>query len=494
MKVIIKRHSVKEITSSCLVLFVNVNAVNHTFNWLSKSCSETLQSLIQRGDLGKNPGKTVQIPVPLMKGIDRLLLVSSGDKPVDYSTTIKMIDSAVNTLQSMEIENAAIDLKGLNNTADFNNVCQHLAQQLIVSSYDFTHFKDQNSTEQAPSQKLSNVALLYDGKNQLDEIINKGVATGHGINIARNLGDLPGNICTPTYLASEAKLLCGKSSSLSSRILGEKQMAKLNMEAFLSVSKGSEEEGKLIIIEYKGGDKKEAPYVLLGKGITFDSGGISLKSGHKMDEMKYDMCGAASVVGTMAAIAVLEPTINVTGVIAAAENLPSGSASKPGDIVTSMSGKTIEILNTDAEGRLVLCDALTYIEKLNPKTVIDIATLTGACITALGHHTSGLMSNNDKLAEELINIGQEVNDAVWRLPLGELYAKQLESNFADLANIGGPAAGAITAGCFLAKFAESFTWAHLDIAGTAWKSGDKKAATGRPVALLLNYLLSKTTT
>ncbi|MCY4177614.1 MAG: leucyl aminopeptidase [Endozoicomonadaceae bacterium] len=493
MEVIVKSHPIENITSSCLVLFININAADHTFACLSNSCNEMLRSLIKRGDLGNKPGKTLHIPLSMMKDIDRILLVSTGRDPVDFKAAIKIIDSTVNALQTIHTEDAIIDLNGINYLPDFANICQYLAQQLIASSYKFSHFNKNTTHNQEPvsDKKLQTVTLFHSGQDQLNELISRGIATGHGINVAKDLGNLPGNVCTPTYLAEEAKSLCSKNSAFSFDALGEKQLKKLNMNAFLSVAKGSVEEGKLIIIEYQGGEKTEAPYVLLGKGITFDAGGISLKPGPKMDEMKYDMCGAASVMGTMTAMAELKPAINVIGVIAAAENLPSGGASKPGDIVTSMSGRTIEILNTDAEGRLVLCDALTYIEQFKPQVVIDIATLTGACIVALGHHMSGLMSNNDKLAEELINTGKSVNDTVWRLPLGELYTKQLESNFADCANIGGPPAGTITAGCFLAQFAETFNWAHLDIAGTAWKSGKEKSATGRPVALLVNYLLSK---
>jgi leucyl aminopeptidase len=264
------------------------------------------------------------------------------------------------------------------------------------------------------------------------------------------------------------------------------------MGSFLSVAAGSDESAKLIVLEHKGGKKADQPVALVGKGVTFDTGGISLKPGASMDEMKYDMCGAASVLGTFSAIAALKLPINVVGVIPATENMPNGSATKPGDIVTSMSGKTIEILNTDAEGRLILCDALTYVQQYKPSAVIDIATLTGAVIIALGHHISGLISNNNKLAKEVLAAGDDAQDLAWQLPLDEKFQRQLHSNFADIANIGGRAAGTITAGCFLSRFTEDVEWAHLDIAGTAWVSGTTaKGATGRPVPLLTQFLINR---
>ena len=488
MDISVKRGNVQQQKTPCLTLFINTSKPGTAFNTLDQACNGTLKQLIDRGDLGKKPGKTLLIPVSLIEGIDRILLVSLGDNPFTLERTNKAIDGAVSKLQQANIRETTICMEGLKATENLALSCQYLTQQLLASSYRFTHFK-QPTEDQQPN--LNAVSFLYNGDQNLESAINNGLATGHGVNVAKNLGNLPGNICTPSYLAAQAEALASKNDCISTHIIDEQAMKELGMNSFLSVSKGSDEEGKLIVMEYKGGKKDDAPYVLLGKGITFDSGGISLKPGASMDEMKYDMCGAASVMGVMAAITELKPAINVTGVIASAENMPAGNASKPGDIVTSMSGKTIEILNTDAEGRLVLCDALTYIERFDPEVVIDIATLTGACITALGHHISALISNNDALAENLTSIGNAVSDPAWRMPMGELYDDQLKSNFADLANIGGAAGGTITAGCFLAKFADSYPWAHLDIAGTSWKSGKEKGATGRPVPLLLNYLLSK---
>lgn len=319
--------------------------------------------------------------------------------------------------------------------------------------------------------------------------IEKGCSMASGINYARELGNLPGNHCTPTHLADFAKALANEHSALSVKILSQKAIEKLKMGSFLSVSKGSDEEPKLIVFEYKGKTSAK-PNVLVGKGITFDTGGISLKPGSGMDEMKYDMGGAASVFGTIKALAEMKAKVHVVGIVAAAENMPSGGATKPGDVVTSMSGQTIEVLNTDAEGRLVLCDALTYAERFKPKSVIDIATLTGACVVALGSHASGLFSNNQNVADKLLAAGEQTGDRAWQMPLWDDYHASLKSNFADIANIGGREAGSVTAACFLAKFTGAYPWAHLDIAGTAWKSGAAKGATGRPVSLLVQYLVN----
>ena len=322
---------------------------------------------------------------------------------------------------------------------------------------------------------------------------HQAAAIAHGMKLAKDLGNLPGNICTPAYLAEQAAKMAD-AHKLKVTILEEKDMEKLGMHSLLSVTRGSRQPAKLITLEYRGGDKKQKPVVLVGKGLTFDSGGISLKPGAEMDEMKYDMCGAASVLGTMQAIAEMGLKLNVVAVIPSSENMPDGAASKPGDIVTSMAGLTIEILNTDAEGRLILCDALTYAARFEPDTVIDIATLTGACVIALGGVASGLFSNQDPLARELLDAGEYANDKAWQMPLWDDYQQQLDSNFADMQNIGGRAAGSITAACFLSRFTKDYRWAHLDIAGTAWKSGKEKGSTGRPVPLLTQYLISRANT
>ena len=336
--------------------------------------------------------------------------------------------------------------------------------------------------------------LVFAGNNacakELKAAVEQGIAMVEGMHLAKDLGNLPPNICTPTYLAKTAQGLA-KKVGLKVEVLGRKQLEALGMGSFLSVAQGSETPPQFIVMRHQGGKAGEAPIVLVGKGITFDTGGISLKPGEAMDEMKYDMCGAASVIGTMYTAGLLKLKKNVIGVIPTCENMPSGQATRPGDIVKSMSGQTIEILNTDAEGRLILCDALTYVERFKPKAVIDIATLTGACIIALGHVHSGLFSEDDDLVNALTKAGKASLDTVWRLPLDAAYHEQLKSNFADVANIGGRPAGSVTAACFLSRFTEKYKWAHLDIAGTAWKSGAAKGSTGRPVPLLVNFLLEQ---
>ena len=325
---------------------------------------------------------------------------------------------------------------------------------------------------------------------ELKLAVEQGSAMVEGMNLAKDLGNLPPNVCTPTYLGKTAQGLA-KKAGLKVEVLGLKQIQALGMGSFLSVAQGSETPPQFIVMRHQGGKASEAPIVLVGKGITFDTGGISLKPGEAMDEMKYDMCGAASVIGTMYSVGLMKLKKNVIGVIPTCENMPSGKATRPGDIVKSMSGQTIEILNTDAEGRLILCDALTYVERFKPKAVIDIATLTGACVIALGHVHSGLFSDDEDLVHAITKAGKDSLDTVWRLPLDAAYHEQLKSNFADVANIGGRPAGSVTAACFLSRFTEKYKWAHLDIAGTAWKSGAAKGSTGRPVPLLVNFLLEQ---
>lgn len=361
------------------------------------------------------------------------------------------------------------------------------AQNLLDTDYICEEFK----SEKKNRSELT-ITLFAKDSEHIGTGIKQGIAIAEGMNKLKDLGNAPGNVCTPKYLAKTANLMAKQFANLEVEVLKENAIRKLGMESLLSVSKGSELGPRLIVMQYQGGQEGEAPIALVGKGVTFDTGGISLKPGAGMDEMKYDMCGAGSVIGVMHTIASLELPINVVGVIPAVENMPSGHASKPGDIVTSMSGKTIEILNTDAEGRLILCDALTYSQQFNPKMVVDIATLTGAVIIALGNEASGVMSNDDELAQLLIDAGEKSTDRTWQLPLWEAYAKQLESPFADLQNISnGRGAGTITAGCFLAEFTKDVRWAHLDIAGVAWKSGKDKGATGRPVPLLSEFILSQ---
>jgi len=363
--------------------------------------------------------------------------------------------------------------------------------QIVLLAAESVYRCDQLKSKPSDKPALRKILLGCAKKpgNAAQTAVIQASAIARGIKLAKDLGNLPGNICTPTYLAEQASKLA-EAHKLKATILEEKDMEKLGMHSLLSVTRGSRQPAKLITLEYRGGDKKQKPIVLVGKGLTFDSGGMSLKPGADMDEMKYDMCGAASVLGTMQAIAEMSLKLNVVAVIPSSENMPDGAASKPGDIVKSMSGLTIEILNTDAEGRLILCDALTYAARFEPDTVIDIATLTGACVIALGGVASGLFSNQDQLARELYDAAEYANDKAWHMPLWDEYQSQLDSNFADMQNIGGRAAGSVTAACFLSRFTKDYRWAHLDIAGTAWKSGKEKGSTGRPVPLLTQYLIN----
>jgi leucyl aminopeptidase len=356
-------------------------------------------------------------------------------------------------------------------------------------AYRYTETK---SKPEPDERALKKVTLVVDPADEkaTKVALKQAVAIANGSDLTRDLGNLPPNICTPTYLGNTAKKLA-KDFKLKVEVLGQKQIEALKMGSFLSVAKGSIQPPQFIVLHYQGAAAKQAPVVLVGKGITFDTGGISLKPGAAMDEMKYDMCGAGSVLGTMSAVAEMGLKLNVVAVIPTCENMPAGNAVKPGDIVTSMSGQTIEVLNTDAEGRLILCDALTYAERFKPAAVVDVATLTGACIVALGHHNSGLFSKDDALADELLAAAKKAGDPAWRLPLDDEYQEQLKSNFADVANIGTPGAGSVTAACFLSRFTEAYPWAHLDIAGTAWKSGASKGATGRPVPLLSQFLIDR---
>jgi leucyl aminopeptidase len=458
---------------------------------LDKAAQHYLSDIVARGDMKGKAGSALMLHNVPGTQSDRVLLVGFGKmddlKPRGYLDSLR---AAVRALLATGAKDATLYLADLP-VADRDTLWQlnQIVQSGFESNYRFDRLK---SKTEADSKSLHRLIIGTTSRPTAaqERALNQAVAVAQGIKLAKDLGNLPGNICTPTYLAEQA-LQLAKSFKLKSSVLEEKDMQKLGMNALLSVTKGSHQPAKLIALEYRGGDKKQQPIVLVGKGITFDTGGISLKPAPEMDEMKYDMCGAASVLGTMQAVAEMKLPLNVVAIIPACENMPGGSASKPGDIVTSMSGQTIEILNTDAEGRLILCDALTYAGKYKPETVIDIATLTGACVIALGHVVSGLYSNQDALANELLSAGEQAHDRAWRMPLWDDYQPQLDSNFADMQNIGGRPGGSITAACFLSRFTKDYRWAHLDIAGTAWKSGKEKGATGRPVALLTQYLINR---
>ena len=413
----------------------------------------------------------------------RVLVVGLGESPLTRKDFIKVLKSLSSAMGNSKVKNVVIPFIEVED-ADEAWVQTSTARVLKNESYKVNKV----GVQEEPSDIVLEAVNLYSKNNGASEI-QKGVAVANGMALTRELGDLPPNICTPTYLADAAKSLA-KTYNLECEILEESEMESLGMNSLLSVSKGSSQPGKLISLSYSN-NGNAAPIVLVGKGVTFDSGGISLKPGSGMDEMKYDMCGAASVLGTMSAIAEMNLKVNLIVVVPAVENMPAHNASRPGDVVKSMSGQTIEILNTDAEGRLILCDALTYCEKYKPKTVIDIATLTGAVIIALGKHHSGVMSNDQSLADALKVSGEAAQDTVWQLPLDDEYDDLLKSNFADMANIGGREAGTVTAACFLARYTKKYSWAHIDIAGTAWLGGSKKGATGRPVPLLTQYIMDQ---
>jgi len=424
---------------------------------------------------------------------DRVLLIGCGKeksfdiKPFHQANSIvaKFLDERGAT----EVFSCITELNVKNRDAAWK--VQHAVQATEDALYRFDQLKSKKESTRRPLRRiifsLPSRRELPDG----EQAVRQGMALASGTTLAKDLANLPGNICTPTYLAEQAKSLQKTYRKFEVTVLEQQDMEKLGMGSLLSVARGSRQPAKLIVMEHKGGPADQKPIVFVGKGVTFDSGGISLKPGAAMDEMKFDMCGAASVIGSLSACAELQLPINVIGIVPATENLPDGQATKPGDIVTSMSGITIEILNTDAEGRLILCDALTYAAKYDPEVVIDVATLTGACVVALGAHPAGLLGNHNPLVNDLITAGKTSGDRCWELPLWDDYQEQLDSNFADVANIGGKEAGTITAACFLSRFTKKYRWAHLDIAGVAWKSGKEKGATGRPVPLLMQYVFDR---
>ena len=460
---------------------------------IDKASNGYISNLVRRGEIEGDLGNTLLLHNVENTLCDRILLIGCGkEKDITVNTFYKINHSMVKKLQSTGATEIASYLTEIPvKRKDINWKIKHSIEAIDETLYTFNQLKSKKEETRRPLRKF---IFSVNGRGQLmqgETAVRQGMATSAGIHLAKDLGNLPGNICTPTYLAAQAKKLSKQHSKIKTSVLEESDMEKLGMGSLLSVSIGSRQPAKLITMEYMAGDKKQPPIVFVGKGVTFDSGGISLKPGAGMDEMKYDMCGAASVIGVMNSIAEMQLDINVVGIVPTVENMPDGLASRPGDIVTSMSGQTIEILNTDAEGRLILCDALTYAEKFNPDVVIDIATLTGACIVALGAHPAGLLSNHSPLANDLLSAGQTSGDRCWQLPLWDDYQDQLKSNFADMANIGGKGAGTITAACFLSRFTKKYHWAHLDIAGVAWKSGTHKGATGRPVGLLAQYVLDQ---
>ncbi|MEO1768051.1 leucyl aminopeptidase [Thiobacter aerophilum] len=493
MEFSIKSGSPEKQRSACVVVGVyEPRKLSLAGEMIDRVANGYLSDILRRGDMDGKAGSTLLLHNVPNTLCDRVLLVGLGkEREFRENEYRKAVRAAIKTLNETGSMEAVLYLTELN--VRRRSVEWRVEQAVLVAMeavYRFDRMKSKHEEVRRPLRKLT---LAVSRRNEIascEEAARRGEAIAQGMNFAKDLGNLPGNVCTPAYLADQA-LGLGHTYGFKVEVLEQPELEKLGMGAFLSVAKGSRQPPKLIVLRYEGADKPTKPLTLVGKGITFDAGGISLKPAAEMDEMKYDMCGAASVLGTFKALALHRLPINVVGIIPACENLPDGNANKPGDIVTSLSGQTIEILNTDAEGRLILCDALTYAERFEPAAVVDVATLTGACVIALGHHASGLFSSSESLARELIAAGEEAWDRAWHMPLWDDYQEQLKSNFADMANIGGRAAGAVTAACFLSRFTKKYDWAHLDIAGTAWKSGTEKGATGRPVPLLVHWLVRR---
>ncbi len=459
---------------------------------IDKASAGEISSILDKGDFKANTADTLMLYDVAGVKASRVLLVGCGKASKFESKTVNEVSQAASkALQKTSIKTVSCYLSDSIDQKD-----TAMTQTVIGFADSLYQLQDYKSKKKdAPSLEEVCISISNGSDAGAQTALDHGIAISEGMKLTRDLANHPGNVCTPTFIAETATDLANDYKNVDIDVLEEADMEKLGMGSFLSVSKGSDEPGKMIILQYFGAkdkngaiDKESQPIALVGKGVTFDTGGISLKPGANMDEMKFDMGGAAGMLGTLKACAEMQLDINVVVVLAAAENMPSARASKPGDIVTSMKGITIEVLNTDAEGRLVLCDALTYVGKYNPSIVIDAATLTGACIIALGHHISAVLSNDDDLANDLMDAGTTINDRAWRLPMGDEYKKQLKSSFADLGNIGGRAAGTITAACFLGEFTKDYKWAHLDIAGTAWSGKD---ATGRPVPLLSQFLINQ---
>lgn len=494
MEFLIKSGSPEKQRTACLVLGIfEPRRLSPAAKAVDNVSKKFLSNLLRRGDIeGKLEQSLLLHNVPGLLA-DRVLLIGCGrERDLTDDQYRKIITNSIKEISQTGAMEAVSFLSELNvkNRDQYWKIKQ--AAEIIENTlYEFNEFKTKDKPRRRRIKKL---VLTVPTRKELpggELAVEHAAAVSAGMKLTRDLANRPANICTPTYLAERARQLGKTYKSIKVNILDEDDMEKLGMNTLLSVARGSNEPAKLITMEYRGGKKDARPIVLVGKGVTFDTGGISIKPAQAMDEMKFDMCGAASVFGALQATVQMQLPLNVIGVIPTTENMPGSKATRPGDIIKSMSGQTVEILNTDAEGRLILCDALTYSERYNPEVVIDIATLTGACIIALGNHASGLMSNHNSLAKDLLNAGETSGDRAWQLPLWDEYDKQLASPFADMANIGGREAGTITAACFLSRFTRKFHWAHLDIAGTAWTTGKNKGATGRPVPLLSQYLLDR---
>ncbi len=478
----------------CACLLVGVFEKKHmseAAGALDAAADSAITRLLKSGDMEGKVGETLVLHQLPGVTATRVILVGCGKAegltPREYG---KVLEAAFAAAVKTPAGDLVSTLGEVTVTGgDFAWKARETAVHAQAAGYRFDETKSKKTPRKNTLKKVIVAAGADDDTTAGAAALAEGAAVAEGVELARHLGDLPANICTPSHLAGEARKLARKHRALTVEVLTEKEMEGLGMGALLSVTRGSHEPARFIVMNYRGGPQRRKPTVLVGKGVTFDTGGISIKPAQAMDEMKFDMCGAASVFGAIKALATLDAAVNVVGLVPATENVPSGTATKPGDVVTSMSGQTIEVLNTDAEGRLILCDALTYAERYKPAAVVDVATLTGACIVALGAQASGLLGNHQSLVDRLLEAGTRANDPAWQLPLWDEYKESLKSNFADMANIGGREAGTITAAGFLSNFTEKYHWAHLDIAGTAWKTGKAKGATGRPVALLVEFLL-----
>ena len=494
MEFSVKSGSPEKQRSACIVVGVfeprRLSAIAEQLDEISEGY---ISNLLRRGDLEGKSGQMLLLHhVPNILS-ERVLLVGCGkERELDERQYRQIISKTINTLNETGSMEAVCFLSELH--VKGRDTYWKVRQAVEATQDCLYSFNTLKTRKEEPRRPLRKIVFNVPTRRELtigERAIEHGLGVSEGINTCKDVANMPPNICNPAYLADQAKLLESKYDNISTEFVNEEEMEKLGMKSYLAVGRGSVNESIMSIIKYQGANDDSNPIVLVGKGLTFDSGGISIKPGEAMDEMKYDMGGAAGVLGTMHTVAALNLPINVIGVLAGCENMPDGKSYRPGDILTTMSGQTVEVLNTDAEGRLVLCDALTYVERFEPELVIDVATLTGACIIALGHHATGVMSTHNPLAHELLNASEQSSDRAWRLPLWDDYQEQLESPFADMTNLGGRPAGSITAGCFLSRFTKKYNWAHLDIAGTAWRSGKNKGATGRPVPMLSQFLMNR---
>ena len=494
MEFTIKSGSPEKQRSACVVVGVFDNRKpSLSADLVDRASNGYISEIIRRGDMEGKLGSTLLLHNVRGTLADRVLLVGLGKerdfRDKEFRSALRSAVKLLNETGSYEAVIYLTEEKVKRREVAWR--VEHAVVAAMDAVYRFEEMKSQPTEVRRPLRKLT---LSVPQRSDLvagEAAAARGLAISHGMELARDLGNLPGNVCTPTYLGERALQLARDFPDLKVQVLERKEIEALGMGSFLSVTNGSDEPPRFIVFEYFGSPRKQKPTVLVGKGVTFDTGGISIKPAHDMDQMKFDMCGAAAVFGTVRAIVELKSGINLIGLVAACENMPSGRATKPGDVVKSMSGQTIEVLNTDAEGRLILADALTYAERYEPEAVVDIATLTGAMVIALGHVACGVFSNNDTLARALIAAGDDAHDRGWQLPLWDDYQEGLNSNFADFANVAGRAGGSITAACFLSRFTKKYDWAHLDIAGVAWSEGKEKGATGRPVPLLTTWLLGQ---